>query len=274
MKNLFVLLGTMYSMILYGQTHLTYTNEVMANIHDSTIGDSSTIDKVAIYGAGGLLGLVSSAEKPEGTQPISGSLGFSFKSPSQKWAFSLFYSVNGATEVDVSTYSQLGSALMAPPNNGNSVNLNVVKRSTIGIKPGYFGWVFSGAVSANDWKVDSNTTYKLAPVLAKFGGYWRPFPFDLGKDNRLNIYGTVLYTYRGAIGDLFNGNTTSIMIENEEYKLRSYHGFEVGIHAMFNNVALSALFPVNFTDKELPGFTGAQFLIKVEVSGDILIIGK
>lgn len=271
MKYLVTAAFTLLFCMLFAQTHLEYTNDVMANKLDSTL-DNSKINKVAIYGGGSLFGLVSTDDKPDGSIPVSGSLGFSFKSPSQRWAFNLYYSVNGSPDVDVSTYEQLGAAWLAPTNTGNTIKLTLVKRSQWAKVDGKLGWIYNGTITQNTWIIDS-VPYKLSPLVARCGAYYRPWNFDVDP-NDLNIYTTALITYRGAIGDLFNGYTESLEIEGEQYQLRSYWGFELGIHAMFNNVAVSGLFPINFTNRELPGFTGPQFVIGVQVSGDILVVGK
>lgn len=258
-----------------GQVNLEYTNEVMSNTGIKQQEEETKITSVAIYGAGQLFGLASSDNTPAGSSPASGSLGISFKSINKRWAFNFFYSINGVTEIDVSSFANLGAALQAPNNSGNSIQVNVVKRagwSAFG-HPDNFGWIFDFSFTDNIWNIDSVTSYNLSPIVFKAGGYYRPFNFDISP-NKLNIYGTFLYTYRGAAGDLFNGRTETITIEEEEYTLRAYHGFELGLHALFNNVALYALVPINFTDKELPGFTGVQFIVGVKVSGDIIKLEK
>lgn len=231
------------------------------------------VEFVRLYGAGSLLSVASSTTKPEGSSQVKGSLGVSFDFYDAN-AVSIFFSYNGVNNVEVNSREQLGSALLSPGLNGNAFAFTWLYQSLH--FPKEFGTAFSFNLVDNKWTYNDTLSKEISPILLKAGVFYKPFPFLLGEgseeSNKVNfvLFGGV--TYRGFLGDFPNGDRKIEFPEEPDYELAAYWGLEFSAHLLVNSVDLFVEVPVNFTQNDIPGFSGGQVIFGLNISGDFITL--
>lgn len=224
-----------------------------------------TIKNVSLYGGGSLLGLVTSTDDTQENTSPSGSIGINLET--DRIIANLFFSYNGREVVDMMTLEQFGNSLMNPNLAGQSISF-----SLLGKINNYFGVSGNFKIADNLWKLDSIKTIDSSPLVARIGFYFRPFNFDLIKNNNVDFTLNCHFTHRALYGDF--GNNSQI-IENQTIERRGYNGFDISANIYLNAVQLYMQLSRNSKgDFEVPGFTGTQVLFGVNVTGDIISLFK
>ena len=166
----------------------------------------------------------------------------------------------------MNSIDRFGGALMTPNIAGQSFNFSLLARLHR-----YFGFTSEFIAADNIWQLDSLTTIDASPIIAKLGLYFRPFDFDIeNKKNKIDFTLNFYFTHRAIQGD-FNNDTR--VIGEQEITPRGYNGIDISANLYLNEVQL--FFQVSSNSKgafDIPGFTGTQVSIGLNVTGDFITI--
>ncbi|WP_203258340.1 hypothetical protein [Hyunsoonleella ulvae] len=219
------------------------------------------IKSINLYGGGSLLGLVTADSDIEDATSPSGSLGVNFAS--ERLSCNMYFSYNGRQSIEMNTLSQFGNSLMNPNIDGQSFTF-----STLAQVSQLFGFSGSFQISDNLWKIDEDTEIDASPLIARLGVYFRPFDFNLENDNKLDLTFNLHFTHRNILGD-FKNKTQNIA--GNEITGKSYNGIDFSVNTYLNSVHLYVQYSSNKKkDLNIPGFSGAQVLFGLNVTGKLI----
>ena len=225
------------------------------------------VDEIAVYGGGSLMSLVTAEDPGSESTSTSGSIGLNFST--MRINANIFFSYNGKKIIQMQSLEQFGNALMNPNMAGESITLSMLTN----LCP-YGGVSIRFDAADNIWQLDSTTYLDAAPIVFRAGFFIRPFDFDLNdNENRLDFIIKLHYTHRGVLGDFSNDYET---IENQEIPPRGYNGFEFSTHLYFNGLEMIFQYSQNAKGDfiNIPGFTGSQVTIGLNVIGDLISLKK
>ena len=218
------------------------------------------IDEISLYGAGNILGLVTASEDIEENAAPTGSIGLNMKS--DKLTIDLFYSLNAKQKVTINTLAQFGNTLINPNIGGHAFTLHIT-----GQYNQYVGFQSSFRVSDNIYVLNEEEI-DASPIALRFGGYVRPFTFpDSANGNEIQVSLSLDFTHRNVLGDFRN-----VTREVEGKTLgRSYNSLDLTLSTYLNDVRIYA--QGTFSKKGdflIPGYSGAQITLGLDVSGDLI----
>ncbi len=218
------------------------------------------VNSVNIYGSGALFSIVTAEEELKDASTPFGSLGVNFIT--KRMSCDIFFSYNSRSIVEMNSLSKFGHSLMNPNIGGHSFAFSL--KGSLAERAGFSGNVL---LADNLWKIDSTTTIDASPMIARIGGYFKPFKFDL-TDNDIDFVLMAHYTHRGIVGD-FNNETR--IIDGTEIIPRGYNGVEISASLFFNSVEIFGQATINeLGDNNLEGFSGTQIMFGINVSGDFI----
>lgn len=211
-----------------------------------------------LYGGGSLLDLVTNGSEAAGSS-ASGSIGLTFSS--QRLFSNFYFSYGGGGDAAIENMRQFGAALMNPRNQASTFSLSFLGKLW---RKG--GFSVEGQLSDNDWLIDS-TTIDASPLLFRLGFYLDPFEFVF-EDNKINLVFDAHFTHRVVLGDF---NNAERIIDNNLIRSRAFNGLDISANFYLNSVQMFVKYNWNETQElEMPGFTGSQVVIGLNVSGELL----
>lgn len=235
------------------------------SVKDEEPGAWRVIKSAGLYGGGELNGLVSGGGDSAGGGAINGTLGLNLYT--SRILCNLSFSYNPRQEVEMKSLDNFAVSLINPNLNGHSLSLDLLYK----IHP-HWGVSTKFVLADNLWKLDSSVV-DASPTIFKLGFYYKLFDFT-DNDNNILFLLEALYTYRGVAGDF---NNEKHMIDGYQVSQRGYNGFELGGNIYLNELQMYVRYSVNpqgNRDFLLPGFSGNQVVIGLNVAGEIIPLKK
>lgn len=233
------------------------------------------INTARLYGGGSLLNSTTSSNDQTTKNSVSGSIGLNIST--DKLTCDIFFSYNNADTLSIYSKKNLGHALMNTSSLGKSYNAHFTYRPWAKFK--YLG--FTGGVNLNDqiWNTDSVKNIDATPITLSGGIIIIPFEKE-SNGNKLSSYLEVNLTSKSIKGD-FN-NSDFHIIEESYIAPRAYYGLDLTLATILNSTRfyVTASFngkqeykdyiqENNNTPVVLPGFSGTQIQLGVDVAGNI-----
>lgn len=218
------------------------------------------VEGVGLYGGGTLNGVVTGTDDSSSSGAINGTLGLNFYT--NRILGNLFFSYNPRQTVEMRSLEDFAVSLINPNLNGHSLSLDLMFK----VHP-HWGLSTKFLIADNLWDLDSSTI-DASPSVFKLGLYYKFLDFEL-LNNDVMILINAHYTNRSVSGDF---NNEQVMIEGYRVSQRGYNGFELSGNIYVNALQMYVQYSINpqgDRDFLLPGFSGNQVVIGLNVSGQI-----
>ncbi len=225
---------------------------------------SPIVKSVSIYGAGSLFGAITGeSEGSDAGGGLAGSVGVNLAT--SNILCNVFFSYNGKKKVEMNELADLGNSLLNPNIDGQSISASVLWKPKKELQSGVS---VKALVADNLWQLDSNTILDASPFSLKMGLFAVPFRFPK-MDNKVNLLVDCYLTYRSVMGDFNNQDRE---VESTMIVPRGYWGFEIGASMQLNSLSFFVQYSNNakINDIELPGFTGQQITLGLNVTGNLI----